>query len=98
VGDRIWNRDEAPREKTRKKIVPVARDKELRTGHLEIARICKKHGIRLSAMESWDVIAVYDHRYERPAKWPVAAFVNEIGDGRLKRLRIQSIMPENAGR
>jgi hypothetical protein len=87
-----------PAKKRGKRIVPVARDKELRTGLLEIARICKKHGIRLSALESWDVIAVYDHRFERPAKWPVAAFVNEIGAGRLKRLRIQSIMPENAGR
>jgi hypothetical protein len=77
-----------------KRIVPVARDKELRTALLEIAKVCKKYGIRLSAIHpAQDAIAVFDIRHERPAKWPIAAFVGEIG-GRLKGLQFQSIMPD----
>lgn len=81
-----------------KRIVPIARDKELRAGLFEIARVCTKYGIRLSALESWSPIAVHDLLHERPAKFPVAAFVKEIGNGGLKQLRLQSIMPEDAGR
>lgn len=81
-----------------KRIVPVARDKELRGALLQIANVCKKHGIRLAGIEDWQEIAVFDTRHQRPVKWPVAAFVKEIGNGRLKGLKLQSIMPEDAGR
>jgi len=77
-----------------KRIVPVTRDKELRAALLEVAKVCKKHGIRLTAMEPWDSIAVVDTRHERPSKWPIAAYVGGIGDGRLKDLKLQSIMPD----
>lgn len=77
-----------------KRIVPVTRDKELRAALREIATVCKKYGIRLSAIHpAQDAIAVFDIRHERPAKWPIAAFVGEIG-GRLKGLQFQSIMPD----
>jgi len=81
-----------------KRIVPIARDVELRAGLLEVAAVCRKYGIRLAALETWSSIAVYDALHKRPDKFPVAAFVNEIGNGKLKRLRIQSIMPEDAGK
>lgn len=76
-----------------KRIVPVARDRELRMALSEIAKVCKKHGIRLSATEPWEPIAVFDTRHERPSKWPIAAYVREIG-GRLTGLTLQSIMPD----
>ena len=79
-----------------KRVSPVARDKELRKALLEVAKICEKHGIRLTAGDPSENIAVFDAMNKRPPRWPVAAYVAEIGNGRLKGFSLQSIMPYGA--